>query len=1336
MAALGGYVYQIYQSALAWLEATPDDQIWLEVSEDYLKVAKNGLEAVQVKETSECITINSKGVLAAIDSYVSLHLDNPKFNLSLRFLSTSTIGREHKIKDRLNGQAVLEEWRRLATSGNLTEFRALLSRKNLNERTKKFIQDHDDDTLRDSLLCKIHFDSGSPDSTKLRRLLIGRLSEALIPRGGVHSQAENCLALMVQKLLDVATNPDRCDRFVDKVALEEILEKVTQVVLSRAKVEARGQLFQEMLAEEYPTDSRFPDMTELIPRPAKDAQIPRAIATRYNLMNHVALSVRKYGVCWIHGGAGMGKTIAARVKAKALGGDWATINFRGKGDEFVARVLEGIAIKLSNAQIAGLIIDDFDSELPPNLVDNLSVLLAAADYSDIPVVITAPREAPADVLFDLKLNIDVCVKVNEFSEDDISEILRALEANSTEWTKHIHLVSGGGHPQLAAAAIQSLQASEWPKSEFTSCNALFVGNPQIEQVRRRTRLRLLGEMPENSRHLLERLSLKLGGFKRDLALKLAQLYPPLTDGGLTFDTLIGTWIDQHTADRYYLSPLLSDLAAKNLSVAEQKATHYAIASSLTEGNVLDGGEVSAAMFSALFAGNEEVLQKLCEIIFRADRDKMEMIAQHVDSLTLMPTDQVAHAGNAALSHKLRGAQLLLISQKAISDIRFWDVYDRFVMEGQAVHPVEHRSLLDLIIYGKLLLMKPKQSLGGRFVRLIANFNDLLIGKQLGISEDIKRHLALQKTEGVDVASFMFQNHCECLKTLSDLENVFEFLDQSHADFRDMLLTAYRHKDFDIGMLVSCAWQGEQETETINTNAHSALFLRLERMASSWGYLDLAAYCCKYQSTILNEYGSDKQGALDIIERGLAEYGATNSGLVLEKAKVLYLSGDHAASLSVANTLIESEAALNPVEKTFFGRQSAISAEIEGRYDLARQYYLFASEAARLSKVENMEPIYVGLLADAAMASWLNGDRDTCIRDFAAVLGKVTRFPPERSLRTAHCHEVVRRLLLWIKRDVTDKKKYNRDGEEPPIYPGCASQPEPPKDIAQQIRTPIEMAWYMLASIECYAELDVGIMKILHSLLSNDDVYEGQILIAPAKMHRALATLDTKLFDDAMSSLIAAEAFIASRGGPQNFSDMKNVTIGMIPQATKVQQVGLKDQAAHHALLFAAMCIFGGQNSKIEELVALCRGSSSFVVDSTVTDRLVSVGHVDGDYSRLAELLYQASQAHRDPEKLSPLQLFEVSLKILQFAERNQELKVVGKAICPWLAKRWEFAWERQRFRLNRPNLHEEQVKEALANASKPTVVAVIELLASMLPLLSINNATEMNGILTQMRSKT
>ena len=50
-----GYVYQIYQSALAWAELKDDEFLYLEVAEDFAKVAEGALEAVQVKETSKTV---------------------------------------------------------------------------------------------------------------------------------------------------------------------------------------------------------------------------------------------------------------------------------------------------------------------------------------------------------------------------------------------------------------------------------------------------------------------------------------------------------------------------------------------------------------------------------------------------------------------------------------------------------------------------------------------------------------------------------------------------------------------------------------------------------------------------------------------------------------------------------------------------------------------------------------------------------------------------------------------------------------------------------------------------------------------------------------------------------------------------------------------------------------------------------------------------------------------------------------------------------------------------------------------------------------------------------
>ena len=68
----------------------------------------------------------------------------------------------------------------------------------------------------------------------------------------------------------------------------------------------------------------------------------------------------------------------------------------------------------------------------------------------------------------------------------------------------------------------------------------------------------------------------------------------------------------------------------------------------------------------------------------------------------------------------------------------------------------------------------------------------------------------------------------------------------------------------------------------------------------------------------------------------------------------------------------------------------------------------------------MMAMRIGLLADAALASWHNGDRQTCLQDFVTVLDEVNKIKPDETLRTAHCHAVVRHVLLWLEQDATGK----------------------------------------------------------------------------------------------------------------------------------------------------------------------------------------------------------------------------------------------------------------------------------------------------------------------------
>jgi hypothetical protein len=120
---------------------------------------------------------------------------------------------------------------------------------------------------------------------------------------------------------------------------------------------------------------------------------------------------------------------------------------------------------------------------------------------------------------------------------------------------------------------------------------------------------------------------------------------------------------------------------------------------------------------------------------------------------------------------------------------------------------------------------------------------------------------------------------------------------------------------------------------------------------------------------------------------------------------------------------------------------------------------------------------------------------------------------------------------------------------------------------------------------------------------------------------------------------------------------------------------------------------------------------------------------------MAGLLRQAGDVSDTSQMLSPLQVFMLALKTLQVAEQSQEFKLADSLVCEWLAQRWTFVWEHQRFRLNRPSLHQEQVNSVLTKAHNPSTSVAIELLSAILPMLAINNAAEARGILSQMRER-
>ena len=94
--SIRGYVYQAYQSVLAWMQLKDEEVLFLEAAEDFDVQEGNSATVTQVKDTagSGSITLRSGDVVDALNNYWRHKLLNRDRIIRFRFLTTATPGQE------------------------------------------------------------------------------------------------------------------------------------------------------------------------------------------------------------------------------------------------------------------------------------------------------------------------------------------------------------------------------------------------------------------------------------------------------------------------------------------------------------------------------------------------------------------------------------------------------------------------------------------------------------------------------------------------------------------------------------------------------------------------------------------------------------------------------------------------------------------------------------------------------------------------------------------------------------------------------------------------------------------------------------------------------------------------------------------------------------------------------------------------------------------------------------------------------------------------------------------------------------------------------------------
>jgi hypothetical protein len=1235
--------------------------------------------------------------------------DNPKLQFIFKGRSKSESGKSYSVKPcSKNGTAGADIHIEIPVK-NYTDFQGETGAEVLQGLSGSGVFIHDDDSSN-AFLTSIVKSVSEDNFVGVNSICISLFKKHLIP--------EMSLIDYQQQTIDQSTINSTPD-------LEALSRSITQNLISNILPGA-------LLGNSDLVVSRISTFSSI-----QDVPLPNAIASRTGLIDGITQSLDKYGTAWLYGSAGVGKTVSAKMTAKNVGGSWFGVNLRGLNSQEVCQVIASPLINKYSDEIRGILIDDLDCICDSIVHEKLLSLQSTCQSANIYLVFTSSKQIDEDFLFSANLPQDIEQKIDDFSETDIAEILSAIGVTKDYWARYIYMSSGGGHPQLVIAMIQSMGKSKWSIEEFQTLNSLLQKNETVERVKKKTRERLLHELSASAREIVERVSLITGRFGRHLVLDLALLPPKIADAGISFDNLIGSWVDQHEIDRFSLSPLLSNYAVATLTKQQQKQIQCEIAESILRTKVIDPITMNSAFIAALAGENTGALAHLCYPILTAELSDLQIIAPHLIMFTFLSAERTIYAQNSNVSIMLRGAQLILLTCFGDKKENYLETFNRFEIEADCSDTLETGSsvLVRIMIYSKLLLSQPKFGNLPNWESIVMKLNALFKNKAELLPTSIPHKEIPTKIDNISVVSFLIINQINQIESIEALIPLFEFIETCDENIKNELFTSIKQLDLGLDIIVRGAWLSEFNKDTIDCEKHTAIFSKLETIANNFGNNDLAEICVRFAAVIWDETGERSDIAIELIDSGLEKYGITNFCLLRAKALVLFRAKNYKESLILSKKVLAGKEEFKGAGKAYFYRETAICAENEGYFSLAREYFLLGSASTNVLELPGMLPMKIGLKVDAALASWHSGNKKECIQDLGNVLLELKELDPKISLQAAHCHAISRHILLWLQQEATGDKKFVSNDEAVSIYPGIVSNPDPSKDIDKQKLTPIEMAWYMLASIESYCSLDLGISSKLEENLPNGPIVEGEFILSSSRLEGSIIEPNGKLLIGALKCFVSHLSY-AAQAGERNKSIDINFTYQIIPEPTIEDFERYNGFVEHYLISFVISCALQNKWSEVDKLVK----HISIEPEVTIRKELISIlkgqniKATDATTHNLKLLMNFKHQQNNGSINVI-IGIFSLTLTVIQIGIDIRQSNLISRLAFLSLKDKWVVFWRLYRNALNEPIRHFSNIDKALSVKGYSWNENVLYLMKAILPTLDLGDEKEVNGTLDELLSK-
>jgi tetratricopeptide (TPR) repeat protein len=1299
VASLRGYGYQLYASALAWLRLSDSETLFLEVAEDYATAVGDVLSGVQVKDTagSGSLTINSPGVTASLNAYVDLVGRNTRRTVTLRHLTTSPIGRERSAESRIEDGPTLDYWRRAAAGAPIAPLRTQLLRLKLKPETREFIELRDDDSLRDELIRRVHWDAGQAPLEDIADELQSGLIE--FAAGVLRLNADmgrKMVDTVITTILRTSIKSER--RRLRRADLIELGEQLGRVSLPRGVVEA-------MLGA---SAGMAPSTRETLLAPGEMESGSAPVAERRELIGDVEHQLSTAAFAVVTGSTGMGKTHAAARAAIRRRGSWSVADFRRVDTPTAAMRLATVLGELVVSPATTILLDDLECLDDPSVRRAVQKLVTAMHRRGGAVIVTSAAAPARRSLDAICGSLAVVIEVPYLTIEEVSDLVEAA-GGARSLGRLIHLAGSAGHPQLVQAAILHMCAADWSRGAI---RALLGGDASdITEERRMARDRLMSAMPDGARTMLFRTSLIYGRFTRALAVTLADVEPAIVQPGVEIDRLVGPWIERVGGDQLRVSPLVSTAGHEILSPAEGTRVHRAVADFLLQSSSLSVNEGDALLYHAMEGGDPTHLTGYVHSVLTASSETLELLARHAPAIASLKTDRLIFPANPTISLMLRLTQLLvtLAGDDVERASAAWIAMRSELAAG------EGGARFEIVVLSKILIQTTIVHAIPEWLELLVRFDALS-----QIDERLRQVAATvrdyQRQIGGEIQGFAFIHQATKLRSTQALRATFEQLDTLTPEVRNRLFSGLDSGPGHYSHLVDAAWLHSAKTESFDGGQAADDYRAIAELAERWGNVTLAARCHAARATMLDEYVKDPVRALAALGEAEARLGPVAS-ISRARARIQWQSRNHGAALrDLEEVWNDTQPNHDEVERGFIAREAGISAAETGDWKSAQIWFERARICFSAFDIGSLPSLKIGLRADAAQAAFKAGDAAGAIAGYAQALDELRDLDPDASLNAAYCHRVVRNAVLWLMRETRGTPV---DFEETVQPPGACSNPDPVEAIRELPLSPLDLGWYLLAD----AALDLGQVQFFQSLYQR--LGDGPILGLEVGRQKKFAdhlllTRDVAALVSALPRYGAGLAYLEDKGVVQSVGDIMNPTRGMLPVCVLDggESAAARRGAVDLAISFAMARAMEGDGDSVRALRAALEGEEWTSVRGLA--RLM-VGS-EGEPHDLAELTATSIAATIEADGLSvdPRVALAATIRFLLWVSQSEFKSRMKKPLQVWAVATWSVIVEQSRFRLRNPQKTVPVIDEALAVISDPLVhVARLALAAEAAVSLSV-----------------